>query len=373
MEFTNTFTELINMPVDRRATIAAALDASEDNHGELPSDFVPPTDEGDGTPLVKEPPADEPPPEGEEKPSEPEVKAPPQEKTPETAPSSKSDDKPPQSWRAAQKAKWAGIDPEIKNEIMRRERDHEKVLNESASARQLVSTFGQVIQPYMARIQSFGVHPIVAVNELLKADHLLYSSPMPQRAALMAKLIQDYGVDVVELDKALSGVVNPQQQQQNPQYQIESTLNSLLEERLKPLNQFIQTQAQQEQQRRQQESMAADSTIEQMAADNVKYPHFDSVRQDMADIIEIQSKKGVYLTLEQAYNRAVGMNPEVSQLVAQEQAKSRLQSQHQRAKTALSASRSVNGAPMGAPGLDSANVKDRRATIAAAFDALEGR
>lgn len=359
------------MPADRRATIAAALDASEDNNGQLPPDFKPPESPENpesAEPLVKEEPKDTPP--EEETPEEPQPET--QEAKAPVAPAQKTaEDKPPQSWRAAQKAKWSALDPEVKSEILRRERDHDKLLTESSSARQLVSAFGQVLQPYMARINSTGLHPIAAIHELLKADHLLNNGPAAQRAAYMANLISMYGIDIVELDKALAGnpSISGKPQEQN---QIESTLNSLLDERLKPLHQFVQTQSQQEQQRRQQEAQMADQSVEQMAADNTKYPYFDDVRSDMADIIEIQAKKGVYLTLEQAYNRAVGMNPEVSQLVAQQQERSRMQSQHQRAKNALSASKSVNGSP-GGPPLGNVDVKDRRATIAAAWDSLEGR
>ena len=41
-------------------------------------------------------------------------------------------------------------------------------------------------------------------------------------------------------------------------------------------------------------------TVERMAQDPA-FPHFEAVRQDMADVIDISAKRGVYLTLEQAY------------------------------------------------------------------------
>jgi hypothetical protein len=107
-----------------------------------------------------------------------------------------------------------------------------------------------------------------------------------------------------------------------------------------------------------------------------KYPHFADLREDMADLIEISAKRGVYLSLDQAYSRAIAMNPDVSQqLAAQrdtEAKKAAAQTANARAQRALNASKSVGGAPTGAPS-GSSPATDRRATIAAAFDAAGGR
>ena len=94
--------------------------------------------------------------------------------------------------------------PDVRQEIVRRERETTKVLGETAQARQLAGQFMQAVQPYQARLQSAGAHPIAAVQELLKADYILSSAPQNQRAAFMAKLISDYGIDVRELDTALA-------------------------------------------------------------------------------------------------------------------------------------------------------------------------
>jgi hypothetical protein len=110
-------------------------------------------------------------------------------------------------------------------------------------------------------------------------------------------------------------------------------------------------------------------------ASDPKYPHFETLRDDMADLIDIASKRGVYLTLEDAYARATGMNPEVSRQVATQQSLASKQSAAQAANTkaqrALQASVSVGGAPAGAP--TAVQGSGRRAAIEAAFEQLEGR
>jgi hypothetical protein len=149
----------------------------------------------------------------------------------------------------------------------------------------------------------------------------------------------------------------------------------MVQQRLAPFQQFISQQQQREQLQQEQTTQQVAMTIEQMANDP-KYPHFDDLREDMADIIDIASKRGQYYPLEEAYRRAEAMNPTISKLVAtqrQGQANaSSAQAAHARAQRALAASVSVSGAPGSSP--TGRNIgTDRRAAIEAAFDSLEGR
>jgi hypothetical protein len=276
-------------------------------------------------------------------------------------------EKAPQSWRAPQKAKWGTIDPEVRQEIMRRERDITKTLGEVSQAKQFTQQFQSTIQPYMPRLQATGMNPLNAVKELLHADHILNSAPKTQRAQYMARLIKDYQVDVSELDAALAGQVTA-----DP---VASKVESLLAERLAPLQQFLTRQQQAELAAQQQQQQQYAQTIETMANDP-KFEYFNDVRQDMADIIDLQAKKGVYLSLEQAYTRAIAMNPDIHQLVTNKQmGNARSQSAlaaNAKAQKALAASKSVGGAPNGSVS-GASGLLDRRATIAAAFEAANGR
>lgn len=277
-------------------------------------------------------------------------------------------DKPPQSWRAPQKAKWATLDPEVRQEVIRREREITRTLGETSQARQFATQFAQTIQPYQAHLQSMGAAPIQAVERLLQADYLLSTAPRDKRAQLMAKLIADYDVDVNALDSALAGkpVGDP----------MESKVEQMLAQRLAPLQQFLAQQEQARRAREEAEAAQVSTTIEEMASDATKYPYFDAVREDMADLVDLSAKRGIYITLPQAYTRAIAMNPEVSQQVAAqreaEAKKAAAQTANARAQRALKASVSVGGSPSGVPSGTSV-ASDRRATIAAAFDSVEGR
>jgi hypothetical protein len=344
---------------DRRAAIEAAFDSVEEAPAAAPAPSEPETTQ-----------VDSPSAESSLSPSTEETEKPKEsvESEPETAAEPVfSVDKAPQSWRGPQKAKWAALDPDVRQEVIRREREITKTLGETAAARQLANQFAQAVQPFQARLQSMGAAPITAVQRLLQADYALSSAPPAQRAQLMAKLINDYGVDVRALDAALSG------QQPDP---TESKLEAILNQRLAPLQQFLTLQQQREQAREAQAEQEIAQTVESMT-NNPKFPHFEAVRDEMADIVELSSKRGLYLSLEQAYNRAVALNPEVSQqIAAQKEADAKRAAalaQNAKAQKAMRAAVSVSGSPVGAPaGTSSAG--DRRATIEAAFDkATSGR
>jgi hypothetical protein len=349
--------------VDRRTQIEAAFaeqeQADTEIKDEVPAPVAPPAAPVPAPPQPKE---EQP---FQASPTKAKAEIPPAP-SPET-PASYPVDKAPQSWRAPSREKWAKIDPDIQQEIMKRERETTRVLGETAHARQLANNFQQMVNPYLARIQTFGIEPMSAIGELLKADYLLATAPKAQRAAYMAKLINDYGVDIRELDSALAGkgAADP----------VDSRVEQLLQQRLAPFQQYIQAQQQREQQYEQRSQAEVNESIENMATDP-KYPHFDAVRMDMADIVDLAAKRGLYLSLDDAYNRAIAMNPEVSaQVAAQRQADAKraaAQAANARAQKALGASVSVGGAPGGVP-VGASEATDRRSTIAAAFDSLGGR
>jgi hypothetical protein len=186
----------------------------------------------------------------------------------------------------------------------------------------------------------------------------------------MAKLIKDYGIDLNELDGALSG----QTPAQNP---ILDQVAQMLDQRLTPVNQFLSVQQQRAAQSQAQEGQTMAAQVDAMEANAEKYPYFQVVREDMADIYELMSKKGVSLTIEEAYNRAVGLNPVVS-----EQARASREAEISRVAAAAATARagkakkaslSISGSSTGKPSGQLPQPGDRRGTIEAAFDSLNGR
>jgi hypothetical protein len=304
------------------------------------------------TPAVEEQVA---PPETDDasKPADQKPAAEPQSETSAPAPGQHRVDRAPASWRKEAKGEWAAVPLHIRQEVHRRELEVNRALNEAAQARQQASEFGKVVEPYMARIQSFGVSPQQAIGQLLQADYTLATASKTQRAQFMAKLCRDYDVDVTELDAALVAGMQGQSQQSAPQApDIQALVQQQLQQALAPIYQ----QQQAENQRQQQ---VVDQTVEQMALDP-QYPHFDAVREDMADMIEMSAKRGVALSLSDAYTRAVAFNPQVNQM-------QQAQQQNLQAQRAKAASRSVTGAPAAGGSNEFTGDGSLRGSLEAAF------
>lgn len=276
-------------------------------------------------------------------------------------PDAKLAERAPQSWKPTTRAQWDKLPPEVRKEVNRRELETTRVLNDSSNARKLAQEVEQAAQPFMARLQSLGATPVAAMAELLKADHILSSAPKAQKAQYMAKMIADYGVDIEDLDNALAGNVK---QSMDPQVQINAQVERLLQERMQPYQQLLER----ERQREIAESQGLYATVEQMARDP-RFPYFNDLRETMADVIDLAAKRGRQMSLEEAYNKAAMLDPEISGLVSKTQNVSRANSQAQRAKAA---SVSVGGAPSGLMS-GSPAAGDRRAVIEAAFDAASNR
>jgi len=276
-------------------------------------------------------------------------------------------DAPPKSWKPAIASKWAAVDSEVKAEINRREREISKVFGETNQIREFHKAFQETIRPYEAHMMAHG-RPLDAIANLLRAEFFLSSAPPVQRAQYMAKLVRDYGIDIRELDSALAG--------EAPSDPVRAQLEQLLEQKLSPLQTFISQQQQLARFQEQRVQSEATSTIETMAGDTAQFPHFEEVREDMADVIEMNARRGVYLTPAQAYDRAVMMNPTWA---AEGQRARPVDSQLQqaqvlndRASKALQASSSVKSLPTSSPA-HVAISDDLRGTIEAAFSQVSGR
>lgn len=276
----------------------------------------------------------------------------------------------PASWKPAQKEKWKDIDPEVRQEIIRRERETAQVVNDNQRAREFTHSMAQVIGPHAQRFQAMGVQPQVAVERLLRSDLIMSTAAPAQKAHFFAKMIKDYGVDIGELDKALDPATTAPA---DPN----AAVSRLVDERLAPVNQELARYRQRDVEQETAETQRLISEVDAMEANPEKYPYFSQLRGDMADIIELSAKKGVYLSTEAAYNKAIGFNPEVAALnqarIQAETKRIAAVANNARAQRAKSASLSVAGSSSGKPTGSLPAPSDRRGTIAAALDALEGR
>lgn len=350
-------TQTTNEPADLRSAIESAVEVHS-------TPEVKPTEQSPETKPTEEQPTEE---KTEEQPTEqPSETAPPQE--PEQQPAQQlhqePKDKAPQSWKPGVRSKWAQVDPEVRAEVNRREREVTRVLNESAQARQIVGQVAEVIRPYEARMRAVGVGPVEAIQRLFQADYVLTSSSPAKAAEYMANLIREYGIDIKQLDNALAGqpTVDP----------VESRIEQAIQQRLAPLGQFLQHQQAQQQAADYQRGQAALGEIEKMAQNTTKYPHFEQVRDTMADLIDFYAAKGQFESLESVYNKSVALNPELGAQSAKQAVRQQAAAINQQTQRALAASASIAGSPGGSPVPGKANGSIRDA-VEAAWAAHSGR
>jgi hypothetical protein len=275
-------------------------------------------------------------------------------KPPEEAPKPVEPERPkvraPASWKPTAREGWDKLPPDVQQEVIRREREISHTLNETAEARQTHQKFKETIAPYEAMIRADGGEPIQAVGTLLRTAAALATGAAPMRAQIIANLITTYGVDIPTLGELLSGqspqqVVQPQYQQPDPRQFRDPRLDALLE---------------QQSVRVQQQAADALGEIEQEE-------FFDDVRQDMADLLEVASRRGVALSARDAYNRAVALHPDVSRVLEQRRAAA-TQGATQRA---MAASSSVRAQPATGPTVQSGGTL--RDDLEAAFEKLQSR
>ena len=240
--------------------------------------------------------------------------------------------KAPQSWRPAAREQWAKLPAEVQTEVARREREVATTLEGVAEAKKVHQSFREVVGPYEAMIRSEGGEPMQAVGSLLQTAMALRTAPPGHKAQLVAGIIRDYGIDIQQLDTLLAGGQPGQSQGQPQQAQAEYR-----DPRVDQLFQQI------EEGKRQRAAEQARQTEETINSFKQSHEFFDDVRGDMHDLIEAAGKRGVALSLDDAYSRACKLHPEISNVLQQrESAKTANASQAstQRARDAASSVRS---------------------------------
>lgn len=269
------------------------------------------------------------------------------------------DPKAPASWKPEVREKWAGIDPDVKAEVQRREFEHQQVLQRSAQHRQFVDAFEQVVRPYEMFIRAENSNPLQAVQNLMQTAAELRVGTPQSKAQLVAGMVANFGVDVQLLDSLLArqlGVGQDGAPAAQPQ-----------QFRDPRLDQFLAQQQHMIDQQRRGELTAFE---QQLATFAQSHEFYSDVGGLMADLMEVDARQGKTTNdLEKLYERACKMHEGVSNILTQRTAAAKAGTQSAAVLRAKRAAQSVKGeaTPQGAtvPKDDSV-----RAAIEAAIDTL---
>jgi len=224
-----------------------------------------------------------------------------------------------------------------------RESEYKKGVSTYKAEADRAKSYENAIAPYAQDLQRRGIQPTQYIENLVRAEQILSNAGYDQKVQVFQKLAADYGIQ-------LNG--NGQVTQLDPYtQQLMNQLNMVNQEVSSIKGRFAQ-----------EENQRLMNEIQKYQSDTANYPHFDVVREEMAQLLEL----GKAQDLETAYKKAVRMNDDVWALEQDRLLKDAKQSavkaqQVAKAKAAAVSPKSVT--PSGRV-IEPGDKKDRRSIIA---------
>ena len=223
-----------------------------------------------------------------------------------------------------------------------RESEYKKGVSTYKAEADRAKSYENAIAPYAQDLQRRGIQPTQYIENLVRAEQILSNAGYDQKVQVFQKLASDYGI---QLNGGQVTQLDPYTQQ------LMNQLNMVNQEVSSIKGRFAQ-----------EENQRLMSEIQKYQSDTANYPHFDVVREEMAQLLEL----GKAQDLETAYKKAVRMNDDVWSLEQDRLLKDAKQAaikaqQVQKAKAAAVSPKSVT--PSGRV-IEPGDKKDRRSIIA---------
>lgn len=201
----------------------------------------------------------------------------------------------PGSWKKEAQADFVKLPSHIQDEVIRREGDFHKGVEQYKQAANRAHEYDHVLQPYMGTMQEQGLQPTQAIHAMFEADRLLRTGTAEQKTQLALTMFRDYQIDPRSVFSALQG---QPVQQQNPQV-------------AQLMNEMHQIRAQQSESQRIQQAREHEALNSEIVQFSQGKEHFEAVRQDMATLIDAAAKAGRDMNLDEAYRKAIRLNDDV--------------------------------------------------------------
>ena len=230
------------------------------------------------------------------------------EEQPATPVPSDDADAAPVSWTPAAREAWAELPESVKQLVHKREREIQTALEDGKEYRKLGETLSGIVSQYADVAQAEGMRDLpTGLDHMFQVVRVMQRGSQLEKAQVLANFVNNYGVDVQALDEVLS---NTPAARAAP----EPAIPPQLQEKL---SQYDQMMAYLQQQESFKQEQAYNESTQEVAQFGANKEFFNDVRMEMADLIEYYAQRGENLTLEDAYNRACAMNPEISQVIRQ--------------------------------------------------------
>jgi hypothetical protein len=173
--------------------------------------------------------------------------------------------------------------------LNQRENEFKKGVSVYKAEAERAKALEEAINPFVPELQAQGIHPAAWINNLGRAHMILSKAPYEQKVQMFHRLAQDYGVNLNQVNEPVAPTDAYTQQLMQQLYQVNQEVST------------IKSRFEQEEQSR------LVNEIERVRSDKERFPHFDMVREEMAQLLEL----GKAQDLESAYAKAVRLNDEV--------------------------------------------------------------
>lgn len=239
-------------------------------------------------------------------------------------------EKAPVSMSASAREKWKNTPDEVKQEFSRLDKRMEGLAQKYGRDAQRAQQMDQTLQPY-SQLFAMNGGAQNTLPGLLQTAAQLQMGSAPQKAQAVASIIKQFGVDIVALDNMLVGQPLP------PEMQKKTEMEQMLQQHLAPVQQQLQHYQQREMAVKQAEHQQINGEIQNFSTQNEFY---NDVRSEMADILDLAANRNRNMTLQEAYDQACHLNPQIRQIIQARGSQATVQSKRK-------AGSSIYGTPSG--------------------------
>lgn len=199
----------------------------------------------------------------------------------------------PATWRKEAKAKWDKVDPDIQQEILKRESDVLRGMGEYKTAAEVGRAFDKAVGRYIPLLHQQGLNPYQLIQDHFETHRQLAFGNPQQKADVIRRLVRDYQIPLEGLAAS-----SPESAHVDP---VVKDLLSRFDALQSSLTQTTTSQQQATLERLQGE-------VASFAKDPA-HAFFEEVADDIAQLLQTKACK----TLQEAYDTAVARNPTVRQ------------------------------------------------------------
>lgn len=236
----------------------------------------------------------------------------------------------PKTWRKELQGEWGKLPPAVKAEIQRREENFFEGIKQYQEPAAFGRAIGQEMLPHVDIMRQVGVTPQQLTRDIMGTWSTLVRGSPDQKRGVLLQLAQQYGIDI-------TAPAAPSSTGSAPAQAMSPDLNPVLQ-RVQSIEQMVRQQAEQAARAASEQAM----TEVQRFASNPERKHFAAVQETMAQLVG----SGQATTLEDAYDKAVWLVPEIRQQLLAEQDQKRQADEAVKAAAARKAA-SVNVARRG--------------------------